>query len=48
MMDLNHAFRRLARATFTTATSHVRNKEKLEALKAIIQRAADEIEAIAK
>jgi DNA-binding PadR family transcriptional regulator len=48
MMDLNHAFRRLARATFTTATSHVRNKEKLEALKAIIQRAADEIDAIAK
>ena len=48
MMDLNHAFRRLARATFTTATSHMRNKEKLDALKAIIQRAADEIEAIAK
>ncbi len=48
MMDLNHAFRRLARATFTTATSHVRDKEKLAALKAIIQRAADEVEAITK
>ena len=48
MMDVNNAFRRLARATFTTATSHVRDKEKLEALKSIIQRAADEIEAIAK
>jgi DNA-binding PadR family transcriptional regulator len=48
MMDVNNAFRRLAKATFTTATSHVRDKEKLDALKAIIQRAADEIEALAK
>ena len=48
MMDLNHAFRRLTRATFTTATSHIRDKEKLEAIKAIIARAADEIDAIAK
>jgi DNA-binding PadR family transcriptional regulator len=48
MMDVNHAFRRLARATFTTATSHIRDKEKLEALKAIIQRAADEVEALTK
>jgi DNA-binding PadR family transcriptional regulator len=48
MMDVNSAFRRLARATFATATSHVRNKEKLDALKAIIQRAAEEIEGLSK
>jgi DNA-binding PadR family transcriptional regulator len=48
MMDLNQAFRRLTRATFTTATSHIRNKEKLDALKAVIQRAADEVEALSK
>ena len=48
MMELNHAFRRLARATFATATSHVRDKEKIDALKTIIQRAAEEVEAISK
>jgi DNA-binding PadR family transcriptional regulator len=48
MMDVNNAFRRFAKATFATATSHIRDKEKLEAIKTIIQRAADEIESLAK
>jgi len=48
MSDLNQAFRRLARATYTTATSHLHDKDKLEAIKAVIARAADEVEALSK
>ena len=48
MMDLNQAFQRLARATYKTATTHIREKEMLAKLREIIQRASDEIEAAAK
>lgn len=48
MMELNQAFQRLARATYKTATTHIREKETLAKLREIIQRAADEIDAAAK
>jgi DNA-binding PadR family transcriptional regulator len=48
MVELNHAFGRLARATYTTATSHISDKEKLAQIKTIIQRAADEVSALTK
>ncbi|HEV8496503.1 MAG TPA: PadR family transcriptional regulator [Gemmatimonadaceae bacterium] len=48
MTELNQAFQRLARATYKTATTHIREKETLAKLREIIQRAADEIEAAAK
>src|SRR5689334_1629548 len=48
MMELNQAFQRLARATYKTATTHIREKETLAKLREIIQRAADEIDAVTK
>jgi DNA-binding PadR family transcriptional regulator len=48
MTELNQAFQRLARATYKTATTHIREKETLNKLREIIQRAADEIDAAAK
>jgi DNA-binding PadR family transcriptional regulator len=48
MTELNRSFQRLARATFKTATSHVNDKERLDRLREIIQKAADEIEATMK
>jgi DNA-binding PadR family transcriptional regulator len=48
MTDLNSAFQRLARATYKTATTHIREKETLAKLREIIQRAADEIDAVTK
>ena len=48
MMELNQSFQRLARATFKTATSHISDKEKIQRLRDIIQRAAEEIEATTK
>src|SRR3954451_10234465 len=48
MMDLNGAFQRLARATFKTATAQIHDKERIEKIREIIQRAADEIEQVAK
>jgi Predicted transcriptional regulators len=45
MMELNQSFQRLARATYKTATSHITDKEKIQKIREIIQRAADEIEA---
>ena len=47
MTDLNKSFQRLARATYKTATSHINDKARIEKLREIIQRAADEIEATA-
>src|ERR1051325_11120180 len=44
MMDVNAAFRRLARAAYGTATSNLRDKEKLAAIGKILRNAADEIE----
>jgi len=48
MTELNQAFQRLARATYKTATTHIREKETLNKLREIIQRAADEVEAATK
>jgi DNA-binding PadR family transcriptional regulator len=48
MTELNSAFQRLARNTYKTATSHIRDKETLEKLRDIIRRAADEVEAVTK
>jgi DNA-binding PadR family transcriptional regulator len=48
MTELNSAFQRLARNTYRTATSQIRDKETIEKLRDIIRRAADEIEAVAK
>lgn len=48
MVELNRSFQRLARATYKTATSHIRDKETIQKLREIIQRAADEIDAVLK
>lgn len=48
MTELNSAFRRLARDTYSTATQHLRDREKLAAIKSILERAAGEIEALTK
>jgi len=47
MRDLNQSFQRLARATYKTATGHIRDKEIREKIRDVIKRAADEVEAIA-
>src|ERR1700750_1346204 len=48
MTELNHAFQRLAKATYTTATNHIRNKETIEKIRNVIRKAAEEIEGLAK
>jgi DNA-binding PadR family transcriptional regulator len=48
MRDLNGSFQRLARATYKTATSHLDNKELIQRIRDVIQKAADDIEGIAK
>jgi DNA-binding PadR family transcriptional regulator len=48
MTELNQAFQRLARTTYKTATTHIREKETLNKLREIIQRAAEEIDAVTK
>jgi DNA-binding PadR family transcriptional regulator len=48
MMEVNQAFKRVARATYATATSHIRDGERLDTIKKILQNAADELEALTK
>lgn len=48
MTELNSAFQRLARTTYKTATSHIRDRETLEQLRDIIKKATEEVEAVAK
>jgi DNA-binding PadR family transcriptional regulator len=48
MTELNQSFQRLARATYKTATSHLSDKAKIESIRDIIRRAAEEVEALAK
>src|SRR5262245_40113737 len=48
MMELNLAFQGLARATYKTATSNISDKEKIEKIREIIRKAAQDIEGIAK
>jgi DNA-binding PadR family transcriptional regulator len=44
MMEVNGAFRRLGRATYATASRHVRDAERLKKLREILDRAAREID----
>ncbi len=46
MRDMNTAFRHLAGATFSTASRRVHDKELLDQISAILERAATEIEAL--
>src|ERR1044072_5240342 len=48
MMEVNSAFRHFARTTYKTATSNINDKEKIQKIREIIQRAAEEIEATVK
>jgi DNA-binding PadR family transcriptional regulator len=48
MMEVNQAFRDVAKATYSTATSHISNKEQLAKIKEILARATGEIEALGK
>lgn len=48
MTELNQAFQRLAKATYKTATTQISDKEKIERIRDIIRKAADEVEQIAK
>jgi DNA-binding PadR family transcriptional regulator len=48
MTELNQSFQRLAKATYRTATNHIRDRETLEKIRDVIRRAAEEVEAITK
>jgi DNA-binding PadR family transcriptional regulator len=48
MRDLNASFQRLARATYKTATTHLDDKELIQRIREIVQKAAEEVEAVAK
>jgi DNA-binding PadR family transcriptional regulator len=48
MMDVNNAFRGVAKATYSTATSHLQDKDRLAKIREILSRASAEIEAIGK
>ena len=48
MTEVNQSFQRLAKATYRTATNHIRDKETLEKIRDVIRRAAEEVEAITK
>lgn len=48
MTELNQAFQRLAKATYKTATSQIRDKETLEKIRDILRKAAEEVEGVAK
>ncbi len=48
MMEVNNAFRSIARATYSTATSHMSDKEKLAKIKEVLAKASAEIDAIGK
>jgi DNA-binding PadR family transcriptional regulator len=48
MMEVNQAFRDIAKATYSTATSHVSDKDKLARIKEVLARATAEIEGLDK
>jgi DNA-binding PadR family transcriptional regulator len=48
MMDVNNAYRKVAQATYSTATSHISDKDKLTKIREILARASEEIAAIGK
>jgi DNA-binding PadR family transcriptional regulator len=48
MMEVNHAFKELARATYATAPRHARDTERLAKIRAVLERAAREIDELGK
>jgi DNA-binding PadR family transcriptional regulator len=48
MMEVNHAFKDLGRATYTTAPRYARDADRLRRIVEVLQRAAREIEEIGK
>jgi DNA-binding PadR family transcriptional regulator len=48
MMEVNNAFRNVAKATYSTATSHISDTDKLAKIKEILARASSEIDALGK
>src|SRR5918911_1300698 len=48
MMEVNHAFKDVGRATYTSAPRHVRDAERLRRIKEVLERGAREIEEIGK
>src|SRR3954462_7043905 len=48
MRDVNVAFKNAARATYSTATGHISDKETLERIRGALERAAAEIDQLAK
>lgn len=48
MMDVNHAFKELARATYSTAPRHARDAGRLSKITAVLERAAREIEELGR
>ena len=48
MLEVNQAFRDVAKATYSTATSHINDKDRLAKIKEVLTRAAAEIEGFGK
>jgi DNA-binding PadR family transcriptional regulator len=48
MIEVNQAFRDIAKATYSTATSHINDKDRLSKIKEILSRAAAEIDGLGK
>jgi DNA-binding PadR family transcriptional regulator len=48
MRDVNVAFKNAARATYSTATAHIDDKDMLSKIKAVLEKASADIEALAK
>ena len=44
MMEVNGAFKRLGRATYSTASRHVRDSDRLRKVREMLDRAAREVE----
>ena len=48
MRDVNQSFKNVARATYSTATGHISDKDLLAKIKAVLDRASAEIDELAK
>jgi len=48
MMEVNHAFKEVGRATYATAPRYMRHPDRLRRVRDILQRAAKEIEEAGK
>lgn len=48
MMEVNNAFRRVARGTYSMASRHVNDRERLEKIRDVLARAAAELEQLEK